>query len=89
MIDPCILIDILSLMIVERTRGRTCSESSDGVDVKSDAGVGYDVDGKFSYSSVITSQPVGVAKTTVDENGKFSYFSSDMRPVPPGLIVLN
>ena len=24
-------------------------------------------------------------KETVDENGKFSYHSSDMRPVPPGL----
>ena len=24
-------------------------------------------------------------KTTVDENGKFNYYSSDMRPVPPGL----
>ena len=23
-------------------------------------------------------------KTTIDEHGKFSYFSSDMRPVPPG-----
>merc|ERR1711953_1284732 len=23
-------------------------------------------------------------KTTVDEHGKFSYYSSDMRPVPPG-----
>ena len=23
-------------------------------------------------------------RITVDENGKFSYFSSDMRPVPPG-----
>ena len=22
--------------------------------------------------------------TTVDENGKFSYISADMRPVPPG-----
>ena len=24
-------------------------------------------------------------KETVDENGKFSYHTSDMRPVPPGL----
>ena len=23
-------------------------------------------------------------KTTIDENGKFNYYSSDMRPVPPG-----
>ena len=23
-------------------------------------------------------------KETVDENGKFSYHTSDMRPVPPG-----
>ena len=23
-------------------------------------------------------------KTTIDEHGKFTYFSSDMRPVPPG-----
>ena len=23
-------------------------------------------------------------KTTIDEHGKFSYYSSDMRPVPPG-----
>ena len=27
---------------------------------------------------------MGKTKSTVDENGKFSYFSADMRPVPPG-----
>jgi len=32
----------------------------------------------------VTSQAIGIPKTTVDENGKFSYYSSDMRPVPPG-----
>ena len=25
-------------------------------------------------------------KTTIDEHGKFSYYSSDVRPVPPGEI---
>ena len=28
--------------------------------------------------------PMGKAQTTVDENGKFSYYSSELRPVPPG-----
>merc|ERR1712128_7730 len=72
-------------------RSRTCSESSEGEVSLSGvrtrpgrAGVSYDVDGKFSYSQVMQSRLLGQSKTTVDENGKFSYFSADMRPVPPG-----
>ena len=71
--------------LTERTRTRTFSESSDGGDNKSGgSGVGYDIDGKFSFTSVNKSKNVSIPKTTVDENGKFSYYSSDMRPVPPG-----
>eukprot|EP00092_Neocalanus_flemingeri_P049219 GFUD01056476.1.p1 GENE.GFUD01056476.1~~GFUD01056476.1.p1 ORF type:complete len:100 (-),score=39.53 GFUD01056476.1:146-445(-) len=70
-------------------RSRTCSESSEGEcggarTRPGGAGVSYDVDGKFSYSQVMKSKLMGQSKTTVDENGKFSYFSADMRPVPPG-----
>eukprot|EP00092_Neocalanus_flemingeri_P069838 GFUD01085643.1.p1 GENE.GFUD01085643.1~~GFUD01085643.1.p1 ORF type:complete len:116 (-),score=37.17 GFUD01085643.1:136-483(-) len=70
-------------------RSRTCSESSEGEcggarTSPGGAGVSYDVDGKFSYSQVMKSKLMGQSKTTVDENGKFSYFSADMRPVPPG-----
>jgi len=45
----------------------------------------YDMDGKFTYSSVSNStQALAVEKTAVDVDGKFTYFSADMRPVPPG-----
>jgi len=74
---------------LENARVRTQSESSvssEGGDMNTSAGkgFGYDVDGKFSYTTVTRYQNTGVPKTTVDENGKFSYISSDMRPVPPG-----
>ena len=36
----------------------------------------------------MTSKAIGIPQTTVDENGKFSYYSSDMRPVPPGVALL-
>ena len=100
-------------LLLENARVRTQSESSvssEGGDMNTSAGkgFGYDVDGKFSYTTVkkflvnvqyyridkvsnfnifeqVTRyQNTGVPKTTVDENGKFSYISSDMRPVPPG-----
>eukprot|EP00088_Acartia_fossae_P046809 TRINITY_DN5065_c0_g1_i11.p1 TRINITY_DN5065_c0_g1~~TRINITY_DN5065_c0_g1_i11.p1 ORF type:complete len:119 (-),score=27.54 TRINITY_DN5065_c0_g1_i11:220-576(-) len=44
----------------------------------------YDLDGKFTYSQVLKANLGKKLKTTIDENGKFSYFSADMRPVPPG-----
>jgi hypothetical protein len=73
---------------LEKTRVRNLSESSEGGDTRGDAqaaGTGYDVDGKFSYFTVQTDgQQMCKPKETVDENGKFSYHSSDMRPVPPG-----
>jgi len=47
-------------------------------------GTSYDIDGKFSYSQVANCGLLADFKTTIDEHGKFSYFSSDMRPVPPG-----
>ena len=66
------------------------------------AGVSYGVEGKFSYSQVgsgiateiifrymlqvMQGKMIGKTNTTVDENGKFSYFSADMRPVPPGMV---
>jgi len=46
--------------------------------------VAYDLDGKFTYSQVLKANLGKKLKTTVDENGKFSYISADMRPVPPG-----
>jgi len=76
------------------SRSRSTSESSDNLDhlglggmcevgeVK--RGVSYDMDGKFSYSQVVKCGLIQKFKTTVDENGKFQYYSSDMRPVPPG-----
>jgi len=75
---------------LEKTRVRTFSESSEGGDIRSDAktpvaGTGYDMDGKFNYFMVQTDgQQMCQPKETVDENGKFSYHTSDMRPVPPG-----
>ena len=33
---------------------------------------------------VMQGKLLGKTNTTIDENGKFSYFSADMRPVPPG-----
>merc|ERR1711934_804285 len=42
------------------------------------------MDGKFSYSQVVKCGLIQKFKTTVDENGKFNYYSADMRPVPPG-----
>ena len=66
-----------------RTYSETSSEGGDLVG-KVSTGVGYDVDGKFSFTKVMTGAPVTIPKTTVDENGRFSYYSSDMRPVPPG-----
>eukprot|EP00090_Calanus_glacialis_P020114 TRINITY_DN3091_c0_g1_i10.p1 TRINITY_DN3091_c0_g1~~TRINITY_DN3091_c0_g1_i10.p1 ORF type:complete len:101 (-),score=30.90 TRINITY_DN3091_c0_g1_i10:133-435(-) len=72
-------------------RSRTCSESSETGDmvqgmcvVEGGKGMGYDVDGKFSYSQVMKCGLVNKFQTTVDENGKFGYFKADMRPVPPG-----
>ena len=68
--------------------------------VEGGKGVGYDVDGKFSYSQVelegrscwysslflqvMKCGLVNKFQTTVDENGKFGYFKADARPVPPG-----
>jgi len=46
--------------------------------------VGYDLEGKFTYSQVLKGNFGRKLQTTVDENGKFSYVSADMRPVPPG-----
>jgi len=80
------------------SRSRTSSESSEtdhhGVRPSSPANdspnkdarglVGYDLEGKFTYSQVMKSNFGKKLKTTVDENGKFSYVSADMRPVPPG-----
>merc|ERR1711935_47131 len=66
-------------------RNRTVSENSEsGVDAAQDAGVSYDMDGKFTFSKVMNCNMKDSLKTTVDENGKFSYMSADMRPVPPG-----
>jgi len=78
-------------------RSRTCSESSDseqsgrpqspslfGSLNNSNNLVGYDLEGKFTYSQVLKSNFGNKMKTTVDENGKFSYISADMHPVPPG-----
>ena len=72
---------------LEKTKVRDISEHSKGGDTRSETapGTGYDVDGKFSYFTVKTDgQQMCKPKETVDENGKFSYLSSDMRPVPPG-----
>ena len=42
-------------------------------------------DGEYKrFDAVLAGAAVTIPKTTVDENGKFSYYSSDMRPVPPG-----
>merc|ERR1712142_1060770 len=79
-------------------RNRTCSESSEGdhqevrpqspslirAALKPDAKVGYDLEGKFTYSQVANKNSGEKMKTTVDENGKFTYKSADMHPVPPG-----
>jgi len=46
--------------------------------------VGYDLEGKFTYSQVSNVNCGEKMKTTVDENGKFTYKSADMHPVPPG-----
>merc|ERR1712131_90600 len=75
-----------------RSRSRTNSESSDlGLGGMCEVGemrqgTSYDMDGKFTYSQVVKCGLVQQFKTTVDENGKFNYYSSDMRPVPPGMI---
>ena len=87
-----------------RTFSETSSENGD-LARKVSTGVGYDVDGKFSFTKVrsegrggcqkvsynkylvvkvLTGAAITIPKTTVDENGKFSYYSADMRPVPPG-----
>jgi len=75
------------------SRSRSPSESSDmealGGGGMCDVGevrrgVSYDMDGKFSYSQVVKCGLIQKFKTTVDENGKFNYYSADMRPVPPG-----
>eukprot|EP00092_Neocalanus_flemingeri_P010072 GFUD01010855.1.p1 GENE.GFUD01010855.1~~GFUD01010855.1.p1 ORF type:complete len:102 (-),score=16.77 GFUD01010855.1:233-538(-) len=73
-------------------RSRSCSESSETGDhnmagkceVEGSKGVGYDMDGKFTYSQVMKCGLVKQFQTTVDENGKFSYFTADRNPVPPG-----
>jgi len=69
-------------------RRRSISESSETGDMcvveTVNKGVGYDMDGKFSYSQVMKCGLVKKFQTTVDENGKFAYFTADMRPVPPG-----
>jgi hypothetical protein len=73
----------LSPMLTRRRR--SLSESSEsGTEAVQDQGVSYDLDGKFTYSQVAKTGHADSLKTTVDENGKFSYFSADMRPVPPG-----
>ena len=38
----------------------------------------------YMLSQVMKGKLLGKTNTTIDENGKFSYFSADMRPVPPG-----
>jgi len=75
-------------------RSRTCSESSEGdhqggPQSPSFAGkvnklVGYDLEGKFTYSQVLKSTFGNKTKTAMDENGKFAYVSADRNPVPPG-----
>jgi len=79
-------------------RSRTCSESSEGEQTggrpqspsffgapgNSSNLVAYDLEGKFTYSQVLKSNFGNKMKTTVDENGKFSYISADTNPVPPG-----
>jgi len=76
-----------------RTESESSSHSESGSDratmgrcqvVSLKKGVSYDVDGKFSYSQVVKCGLLTDFKTTIDEHGKFTYFSSDMRPVPPG-----
>ena len=79
------------------SRSRSTSESSDNVEQlglggmcevgEVRRGVSYDMDGKFSYSQVVKCGLIQKFKTTVDENGKFNYYSSDMRPVPPGKLL--
>merc|ERR1712189_155951 len=69
-----------------RSRSRTNSERSDlGLGGMCEVGemrqgTSYDMDGKFTYSQVVKCGLVQQFKTTVDENGKFNYYSSDMRP---------
>lgn len=74
-------------------RTRTMSEcSEDGKDIKDvtkevnvgTTSMGYELDGKFTYSSVGSAQWKAMEKTAIDVDGKFKYFSADMRPVPPG-----
>ena len=38
----------------------------------------------WSFKVQTDGQQMCQPKETVDENGKFSYHTSDMRPVPPG-----
>jgi len=82
------------------SRSRTCSESSDADQTQGrpispgtsgssppsllSSSVGYDLEGKFTFSQVMKQNLGKKLKTTVDENGKFNYVSADMRPVPPG-----
>jgi len=78
-------------LVMSVERRRTQSESEQDLSmlgrcqvVSLKKGVDYDVDGKFSYSQVVKCGLLTDFKTTIDEHGKFSYYSSDMRPVPPG-----
>merc|ERR1712051_23810 len=47
-------------------------------------GTSYGMEGKFTYSVVNPARWKGLEKTALDVDGKFQYFSADMRPVPPG-----
>lgn len=69
-----------------RTRNLSeCSEGEKESKTNRFDGSSYDIDGKFSYTTVSENYVFkGATKTAVDENGKFAYFSADMRPVPPG-----
>ena len=40
----------------------------------------------FKFFKVVKCGLIQKFKTTIDENGKFKYYSSDSRPVPPGKI---
>jgi len=88
--------DILIRRGMLGSRSRTCSESSEGEGVRPQTpsspgkienkhlATSYDLDGKFTYSQVLKANLGKKLPTTIDENGKFSYISADMRPVPPG-----
>ena len=41
-----------------------------------------------SHLQVVKCGLIQQFKTTIDENGKFKYYSSDMRPVPPGRLAV-